>query len=374
MLHIVADENIPCVQEAFAEFGTVTALHGRKIDQKSIQHADALLVRTTTHVDRALLGNSPVRFVASATAGYDHVNETDLADLDIPFHYAPGSNASSVADYVTAALLRMDVEYTLNLSTKSIGIVGFGHVGKQVAARSRALGLHVVVCDPPLERATAEQIYRPLEEVLQCDIVTLHTPLTHGGFDPTYHLANEEFFSHMKAGSFFINTARGGVMDTEAVHDAVDSGILRTCVLDVFEKEPEIDRGLARKAFIATPHIAGYGYDGKIRGTQLIYEAFCAHFNLTNHWNDVVHLPSPSKPFLEVSPNDPKAMHGAVEAVYDIGKDHERFVESEASGHSFDNQRKTYPIRREFSQTTVTINPENDTMAHRFSQLGFKVR
>jgi erythronate-4-phosphate dehydrogenase len=374
MLHIVADENIPCVQEAFSEFGTVTAFNGREIDKHAISDADALLVRTSTQVDQRSIKDSPVQFVGSPTAGYDHINQSDLANLNIAFHYAPGSNADSVADYITAALLQLDTEFSINFSKSSIGIIGFGHVGKKVAARSRALGLHVVVCDPPLERSTAEQIYRPLEEALRCDIVTMHTPLTRDGFDPTYHMADEEFFNHMKDGRFFINTARGGVMDTDAVHDALDSGKIRACVLDVFENEPDVDQRLVQRAFIATPHIAGYGYDGKIRGIQMIHKAFCAHFDLANNWDAVIQIPPPPKPFLEVSANDPKAMHGAAEAIYDITQDHQRFIHSGLSGGSFDTQRKTYPVRREFSKTTVKINPENDTMAHRFTQLGFKVR
>jgi len=374
MLRIVADENILWVKETFSEFGTVTCLPGREITNETLKSADALLVRTVTQVNRRLLEDTPVRFVASATAGYDHVQQEELASLGIPFHYAPGSNADSVADYITAALLRLDSRFSLDLPTRSIGIVGFGHVGKRVAARSRGLGLHVVVCDPPLERATAEVIYRPLEEALQCDVVTLHTPLTHDGFDPTFQMANEEFFEHMNSGSIFINTARGEVMNSTAVHQALGSGIVKACVLDVHEHEPNIDHTLAAKSFVATPHIAGYGYDGKVRGTEMIYEAFCEHFGLDTNWGNKIEFTATKKPFLEVSPTDARAMHGSVEAVYDIMEDHRRFKESEPSGIAFDHQRKTYPIRREFSQTNVTINPHDDTMAHRFSQLGFRVK
>ena len=198
-MKILADENIPFVRDAFSAFGEVAAVTGRDISPTLVRNADILLVRAVTRVDKNLLDASSVSFVASPTSGIDHIDVEYLETRGIGFAYAPGSNANSVAEYVVAALLELEPRIG-PLSRKSLGIVGCGHVGSRVRAMGEALGMRCVLNDPPLERETGDSFYSPIEDVLGCDVVSLHVPLTHDGPDATYHLADEGFLRRMKPG------------------------------------------------------------------------------------------------------------------------------------------------------------------------------
>ncbi|MCK4325827.1 4-phosphoerythronate dehydrogenase, partial [bacterium] len=211
-MKIVADKNIPFVEEAFGKLGEVATLPGRQINSSAVKEADVLLVRTVTRVDERLLKGSRVRFVATATIGLDHVDLDYLKKKGIGFASATGCNANSVAEYIVAALLIFAQRYEFSLSGKTIGVVGVGNVGSRVVEKAGILGMNVLQNDPPLARKTGESRFRPLEELLQkSDILTLHVPLSHEGEDATYHMANEALFEKMKKGGFFINTSRGAV-------------------------------------------------------------------------------------------------------------------------------------------------------------------
>jgi len=183
-----------------------------------------------------------------------------LRERGIGFASAPGSNATSVAEYVVAALLFVGHKHRITLEGRSIGIVGVGNVGGRVAARCRALGMRVVLNDPPLARATGDPSYRRLDEVTQCEFVTFHTPLTLEGPDRTFHLADQAFFDHLRPGTVLLNTSRGAVHESQALKAAMDRGLLRAVVLDVWENEPRIDAELLRRVDLSTPHIAGYSW------------------------------------------------------------------------------------------------------------------
>jgi erythronate-4-phosphate dehydrogenase len=239
-MKIVADENIPLVKQAFGSFGEVETMPGRKIGPEAVRDAEALLVRSITRVDAALLSGSRVRFVGTATIGVDHVDRDWLKREGIGFASAPGSNAESVAEYVVAALLVLAERMNTSPAGKSLGVIGVGNVGSRVARNARALGMRVLLNDPPLKRATGDARYLTLEETLQADIVSLHVPLTREGLDRTWHLADEDFFRRMRPGSVFINTSRGAVAVCEGWMKALGK-TLSAAVLDVWEHEPGID-------------------------------------------------------------------------------------------------------------------------------------
>lgn len=377
-MRIVADENIPYVREAFGRLGDVDTLPGRGMTREALTDAELLLVRSVTRVDAALLDGTPVRFVATATIGEDHIDRAWLASRGIGFSSAPGCNAESVADYMSAALLALAERHGLDLAAMSAGVVGVGNVGFRVAKRLQALGMRVVLNDPPLAEETGDPRYRPLEEALDCDLVTLHVPLEKAGPHPTHHLVDGDFIARMRPGAIFCNTARGGVARTEALLAARDSGRLRALVLDVWEREPTPDNALVPLADIATPHIAGYSFDGKVNGTRQIHAAACAFLGVDDPWDPDPLLPPPDVPEWTVDPDDPGGIHGVVRAVYDILRDDAAFREllalpSTEQGPFFDRLRKTYPRRREFSRTRVRLARPDARVAGMIAGLGFPV-
>jgi erythronate-4-phosphate dehydrogenase len=374
-MKLIVDQNIPLAQEAFGTLGEVTTLPGRGITPEHLRDADALIVRSITKVNAALLDGSPVRFVGTCTIGEDHIDKPYLASRGIGFASAPGCNANSVSEYISATLLELEAHFPLTLRQASLGIIGFGHVGKKVAAKARALGMRVVVNDPPLEDVTCEQIYRPLHEALACDVVTLHVPLERGGEYPTFHLVNGQFLSAMKRGAILMNTSRGPVVDSAALIRALDDGHLSAAVLDVWEGEPEVPEELITRAFIATPHIAGYSYDGKVNGTEQIYRAACRHFGLEERWSAEAALPAPDVPHITV---ETEGLREIVKQVYDIRQDDTALREALAlpaseRGPYFDGLRKHYPRRREWRHTAVTLPPTSAELAAPLKGLGFRV-
>ncbi|MCI0514383.1 4-phosphoerythronate dehydrogenase, partial [candidate division KSB1 bacterium] len=272
-MKIIADENIPFVREAFKNLGNVITFSGRKITNDAVMDAEILLVRSITPVDETLLKNTTVKFIATATIGMDHLDIEYLKSQKIGFSNAAGSNANSVAEYIITALLHHACLNQISLKGKSLGIVGVGNIGSKMVRYARALGMEVVQNDPPLARATGAPYFQPLDELMDCDFITLHVPLTMEGIDRTYHLFNKERIMKMKPGSVLLNSSRGSVVATEAAIKALWQHHLKALILDVWENEPEIDLELLKLVEIGTPHIAGYSYDGKINGTRMIYEA-----------------------------------------------------------------------------------------------------
>ena len=381
-MKIIADANIPFVAECFSSIGDVTVVSGRNISPDVVADADVLLVRSITPVGADLLIGSNVRFVGTATIGFDHV-DTDFLEADnIGFASAPGSNANSAAEYVIAGLLETAKRHSIDLEGASIGIIGAGNVGGRVATKCEALGMEVRLNDPPLRRQTKDPKYLPLKELFACDFITCHTPLTFEGRDKTYHLADGEFFKSLKNGCVFINASRGGVVDTGALKTAIREDQFGAVVLDVWEDEPEIDTELMEMVDIGTPHIAGYSLDGKIAGMIMIYNAVCEYFSLKPEYGIEDFLPKPAVPELEVARNvasEQQAVSTAVQEVYDINVDDaalrriSEIPQEERAGH-FDGLRKNYPIRREFQNTTVSVEDVAGSLARKLAGIGFRVR
>ncbi|MHC4462971.1 MAG: 4-phosphoerythronate dehydrogenase [Planctomycetota bacterium] len=377
-MKIVADENIPFVAECFSSIGEVEVVSGREIMPSVVGDADILLVRSVTWVGADLLAGSKVRFVGTATIGFDHIDIEYLSRNNIGFASAPGSNANSAAEYVIAALLNVGQKYNLDLQGKSIGVIGAGNVGDRVAKKAAALGMEVYLNDPPLQRQTGDSKYLPIEQLFDCDFITLHTPLTFEGLDKTFHLADEKFFKSLKAGCIFVNTSRGGVVDSNALKAAIKSGKLRAVALDVWEGEPNIDTELLEIVDIGTPHIAGYSLDGKVAGMIMIYEAACKYFGLGAKFDVEDFLPEADVPELKINPNSGKqeVLLGAVKKIYDIKEDDFRLrqileKQAEERGKFFSGLRKNYPVRREFQNTRVIVNNKSSILAKKLKGIGF---
>jgi len=378
---IIADENIPFIKDCFSSIGQVTLSSGRDINADLASDADVLLVRSITKIDQSLLEKSRVKFVATATIGTEHIDTKYLRESGIGFAYAPGSNANSVAEYVIAALLALAKKHKFELDGKSIGIIGVGNVGSKVAQKAAALGMNVLLNDPPLQRQSGSEKYLPLHRLFDCDFISLHTPLTFEGQDKTFHLADDGFFSSLKDGAFFINTARGGCCDTQALKGALRSKHLGGAVIDVWEDEPNIDAELILKADLATPHIAGYSFDGKVAGVSMIYNATCEHFGIEPKYKAGDFLPAPELALItidETADNEQTIIHDTVQQLYTINRDDFNtreilIVPPDERGQFFDDLRKNYPVRREFANTKLTFNDPACRLAEKLNALGFKV-
>lgn len=381
-MRILADENIPYVREAFAAFGSVNTLPGRRIVREALMTTDILVVRSVTRVDAALLEGTPVKFVGTTTIGEDHIDKIYLGRRNIGFASAPGCNANSVAEYVVAALLFLATSRGFLLQDRSLGVIGHGNVGKRVEQKARALGIHCVLNDPPLAREIGGDRYRPLEEVYDCPLITVHVPLTATGSDATLHLLNAKFFNRLRTGAIVLNTSRGAVVNGIALREALEEGKVGAAVLDVWEGEPDIDTELLANCAIGTPHIAGYSFDGKVNGTLQIYRAACRFFGRKPTWDPTPLLPAPETPLVRVNgaaADVQGELFSAICKVYDILRDDMALraimtLPPEERGAYFDRLRKTYPIRREFQFTRAIVEPRNEKIERMLEGIGFRVK
>jgi erythronate-4-phosphate dehydrogenase len=380
-MRIFIDENIPQGPEVFSAYGEVTTFPGRTLAREHLEEADVLLVRSITQVDQQLLQGTPVKFVGTATIGVDHVDQDYLRKQGIGFSAAPGCNARSVAEYFVAALLHLKMSHGVSLQGRTVGVVGFGNVGRQVAAIAPALGLKVLVSDPPLADAGGTNPYGEflsLEELVkQSDIVTMHTPLTKTGPHPTLKMLNREIFAAVERPKVFMNMGRGEAMHEPALLEAHAAGKIMHLVLDVFPGEPNVSAELARKTRLMTPHIAGYSIQGKLNGTGQILAAFLAHFGLPQ--KSRVKMPAPADPTIKwegAGRSIEEDLSRCVRRAYDITRDDtdlRAFVGNREFAKHFDALRKRYPVRHEFADFTVTnIPPENTELRARLTALGFK--
>ncbi len=367
-LRILADENIPLVRDAFGGLGVVGLLPGHRITPEAVREADVLLVRSVTRVDAALVAGSPLRFVGSATIGTDHVDRAALRARSIAFAHAPGSNAESVVEYVLAALLRLAASRGEALRGKTIGVVGCGNIGGRLAERLTAFGARVLKNDPPLAEHAAQtgtpHDFVSLAAVLaEADVVTLHVPLTREGAHPTHHLFDKTTLDRLKPGAWLLNTARGAVVANAALSEALRQRRLAAAVLDVWEHEPTPDPALLRRVDLATPHIAGYSYDGKMQGAIMLYHALIRQLDLQSTWDDTAALAPGPDDHLALTPPEAALPETAwldalARRLYDLPADDARLRglldrPSEEHAAFFSGLRKQYPRRRAFRLHTL---------------------
>jgi erythronate-4-phosphate dehydrogenase len=374
---LAVDDAVPYAKEAFGRVGEVRLVPGRAMSSADLRDADALVVRSVTKVDKKLLEGSPVQFVGTATIGTDHLDLAYLESRGIHVANAAGCNANAVTEYVLTALLVIAERKRWNLSDKSIGIIGVGHIGSRLAKKAAALGMKVRLCDPPLRESTGDSRFGNLEDVLGADILTLHVPLTHEGPYPTRHMIRREVLQRLSPEQLVINTSRGPVVSGPDLKRALLDGRIAGAVLDVWEGEPFLDCDLLDRVDIATPHIAGYSLDGKVRATSMIFEEICRHFKIASTWDasGIFPLPQRLQPSAGADPMD--GLRSAALQAYNIHKD-DRALRStkdlsrDAAGEFFERLRVNYPFRLEFSHFIVAAS-ENPAAAPILASMGFEI-
>jgi erythronate-4-phosphate dehydrogenase len=372
-MKIVADDKIPFLRGVLETMAEVVYVPGKEISNEILKDADALLIRTRTKCTEKLLKDTSVRFIGTATIGFDHIDTHYCEKNNIAWTNAPGCNSSSVHQYITAALLKIAHDHDFPLKGKTIGIVGVGNVGSKIEKMANAIGMNVLLNDPPRARKEGRKNFVLLGDVLyNSDIVTVHVPLNIAGEDMTYHLFKEKSFKKLRKGTWFINASRGEVVETQAIKKSVSSGKIRT-VLDVWEDEPNIDTELMAKAFIATPHIAGYSTDGKANGTAMVVNSLCNFFGLPlKDWYPS-NVPLPEKTVLSIDATgktEYEILSEAVFQTYNIEKDDAML---RLSPSDFEKQRGNYPLRREFTSFSVKIKGGTAGVRKMLADLGFKV-
>ncbi len=379
---IVIAENIPYAEKAFKSLGDVEILSVKEITNQSIKDATALIVRSTTKVNKELLDGTKVGFVGTATIGTDHVDIKYLKEKNIEFANAAGSNANSVSEYITAALLLSAKKAGKPLKGSSIAIIGVGNVGTLVAQKAEALGMTCFLNDPPKKDETGDTKYLPLEEAVKnADYITCHVPLIKAGPYPTLNMIDKNFFKLTKKGVVFINSSRGNIVVEKDLSDSLNNGHVDHAILDVWNNEPTIDKNMFDQVFIGTSHIAGHSLDGKAKGTKMMFDALSTWFKNNEKFDLDEYLPKPEITTIDITnsikDSDEDILREIVHKLYDIKKDHSKLKEivyGENSADEFKNFRTNYPVRREFYNTTLILSSKKTELVNSVKKLGFKVK
>ena len=378
-MKFIIDNKIPFIDGVLEPFGEVKYLQGAKITHEKIKDTNALIVRTRTNCNSELLDNTPVQFIATATIGFDHIDTEYCETRNITWQNAPGCNSYSVQQYIASALLTIAENEKIDLTKKTIGIVGVGNVGSKVAKFAKILGMKVLLNDPPraAESAKFARNSVSIEQIKnEADFITFHVPLNRSGEYPTYHMVDSDFLQELSDSErklWILNSSRGEVVDNQALKKALQSGPLAGALLDVWENEPNIDRELMQLAKFATPHIAGYSADGKANGTAASIQGVSRFFNLgIDNW-EPVNVPRPDnyrvtiecsgKTFQEV-------LKEAIDATYKIGNDD---LTLRKSPETFEKQRGDYPLRREPPAFEITLTNCSANFAEKLEALRFCV-
>ncbi len=375
-MKIVCDNKIPFIRGVFEPWAEVVYLPGSETTPAVVRDADAVVTRTRTRCDAALLAGSSVRVVGSATNGYDHIDTAWCEAHGILWRNAPGCNSSSVKQYIAAVLCTLARRHGLRLDALTLGVVGVGNVGSKVAETAALLGMRVLLCDPPRARAEGAEGFVDLDTlVAQSDIVTLHVPLLREGEDATWHLFDEARLAAMRPDQFLINSSRGPVVDGAALRAALEAKALRGAVLDVWEGEPEPDRALMALLDIATPHIAGYSADGKANGTRMSVRTVAAVLGLPlADWRPA-DIPAPAQPLDFVVDASGKSrqevLSEAILHTYDILADDRAL---RAHPERFEQLRGDYPVRREPTAFTLRLQGGDPALADALAALGFHIQ
>ncbi|MDJ0779986.1 MAG: 4-phosphoerythronate dehydrogenase [Gammaproteobacteria bacterium] len=376
---VVADQNIPCAADAFADFGEVRLLPGRDIRNEDLRECSCLVTRTVTRVDAALLEGTPVEFVGSATIGTDHVDRDYLAQRGITFSNAAGCNAEAAAEYVISGLYALSVELGFDPRSCRAGIVGCGNVGSRLAHKFDALGIEYCVNDPPLAKRDPDaRAFVELDElVATCDLISLHVPLADTGAYPTRHLFDAALLRSLRPQCLLINAARGPVIDNTALLALLDERDDLRVFLDTWEGEPRVMPELLRRVQLATPHIAGYSVEGRLRGTQMVLDAACARFGIEPGWNMAQEIPAAKQLQLVAASDELAFWQRLFTAHFDIRRDHAALIASaelddSQRGGLFESLRRVYPDRLEYPRWRISA-AQAGARAQALAELGFAV-
>jgi len=367
---IVVDENIPRVQEAFKDLGEVILLPGRQIERQHLLDCQCLLVRTVTAIDKNLLQDTPVEFIGTATIGTDHVDLEYLKNSNITFSNAAGCNAEAASEYVISGLFALSERKGFNPFDLKAGIVGYGNVGSRVHQKLQALGIETLLNDPPLEETlTSAQTFVDLDTIIsECNFITLHVPLTRTGKHPTFHLLDQTRLHKLTEDCLLVNAARGPVVDNQALLNMLESRADLVVFLDTWENEPDISRELLDRVSLATPHIAGYSVEGRLRGTQMILDAACAHFSLTANWQMSQYLPDTIAIKDFSAESDLEFWQSLFRQHHDIWQDHLaltnfRDLNNRDFARHFEGLRRVYEQRFEYERYRLPATPNKKAAA-----------
>ncbi len=371
-MKILADENMPYAEDLFREFGEVELVDGRSITAARAADADVLLVRSVTKVNQQLLANNEkLKFVGSATIGTDHVDIDYLSSRGISFSNAPGCNAIAVREFAFIAMLELAQRFSSPLNGKTVGIVGAGNTGTAVARCLMAYGVNVVMCDPIKEAEGDSRSFCTLDDLIaQCDVISLHVPLTQNGEFKTWYLFDEKRLNSLKKNTWLLNCCRGEVIDNSALIKVKQTRSDLKLVLDVWEGEPLPMIDLISLTEIATPHIAGYSVEGKARGTLMLYQKVCELFGKPVNASLSSLLPEFMISNLTVNKSvSENELLRVIRLVYDVRDDDQKFRSIDFANSGFDQMRKNHRHRREFSALTIKNCIQSDKSW--INELGF---
>ena len=372
-MNILYEDSMPYGDQFFSLLGDCESFSHRTIIAEDLKDIDILLVRSTTKVNEALLQHAnSLKFIGTATAGTNHVDKAYLAERGIPFESAAGCNAIAVAEYVLSAMFAcMDVGPG-NLFSKTVGIVGAGNVGSALAAKLDALGINYKLCDPPLAESGDPRQLVDMNAIMQCDIISLHTPLVVDGAHPTYHMFDAERLSALSSEQLLINACRGEVLDNQAALTLLKQGSRLNLVMDVWENEPAILCELIEYCRIATAHIAGHTLEGKARGTEMLYDALCRRLDVEPTLTLEQVLPNPENAHVVLRNDLPpeQSVADAIHQVYNIVEDDREFRQQPMSEQRFAYIRKHYAMRREFA--AMSLKTGNLPVTEALYKLGFR--
>ncbi|MCT6700079.1 4-phosphoerythronate dehydrogenase [Rheinheimera sp. 4Y26] len=371
MLKIYADENMPYVQQFFAELGQVQLVDGRNLMPAQVADADVLLVRSVTKVNAGLLSqNNKLRFVGTATIGVDHIDQSYLQQRGISFRSAPGCNAQSVVEYVLSSLFLLAEQQQKPLQQWTIGVVGVGQIGSRLVKALQALQVKVLQCDPLRASVEPDFAHTPFVDLLkQVDALSFHVPLVKSGEHATLKLLNSQTLTQLAPEVAIINASRGEVTCNQALLAEAQNGTARPLVLDVWDNEPDVLKTLVPYCRIATAHIAGHSIEGKARGTEMLYLSLCRLLKIQpqNSLHDF--CPPPVMEMLQISANFRLSdVQNLCRMLYDVRRDDALF-RYHLNGNGFDWLRKHYPPRREFS--SLRLAAPGGAIPEYLTQLGF---
>jgi erythronate-4-phosphate dehydrogenase len=371
-MKIYYEDSMPYAAEFFSELGECEVFSHKTVNADMLADADVLLVRSTTMVNQQLLAkNKQVQFVATATAGTDHVDKNYLVSQNIPFISAGGCNAVAVAEYVLSAMLVMSKRLDWQLADKTVGIVGAGHVGSALSRILSVLGIKHKLCDPPLADAGDVREFVTMNDIMQCDVISLHVPWVKDGRYPTQDLFNKARLTALQDSQLLINACRGEVINNQAALELYEQGKCLNLVLDVWENEPDINLNLIPHVALATAHIAGHTIEGKARGTEMLYLALCKHLGIQADKKLSDYLPKAEASSVKISEKQSfwQVLRQLVLNVYNIETDDQDFRANMCSAEQFRYIRKHYPIRREFS--AIALNTGDFTDSKAIYNIGF---
>lgn len=342
-MKIIIDSAIPYINGVLEPLSEVIYKKGSEISNEDIIDCDAMIIRTRTKCDKELLHGSNVKFIGTATIGFDHIDMSYCNEQGIAVSTAAGCNAMAVVQYVIAAIVELRKVREIIPENTTIGIIGVGNVGSALEKVLKILGYNVLVNDPPRSKQDKNFVSIPLDILLsKSDIVTLHTPLVKGGDNPTLNMVDSSFLNKMGQNKIIINASRGEVVDEKSLIDAIDNGVISHSVIDVWQNEPKINSDFCDRGYISTPHIAGYSIQGKANGTAIMIKSLTSFFKIRGYedWY-------PNNIYIPRRDNDEIFDHieNRISLYYNILDDNNKLKSDKLS---FEELRNNYKYRNEF--------------------------